>query len=191
MVDSHWQVYLINETMRKELKFIRQALQENFTIPFEVPIAFIIPRTLTALLFGDISCGNYSSDLRFWWFIPFPDKIVAIMLLHLKYNNNQNFISINDRNYKLLGHTDGQHGRWVHWRTQLCIALLIKLAPRIGQCTPAKSLSSNTIWAVSFVNFWLDQKLELMLNGSARWPTRLQMIFQDSRKSHLNYNIIL
>ncbi len=66
MVNSHSQVYLINETMREELKFIRQALQENSKIPFEVPIAFIIPRTPTASLFGDsslISCGGYSSDL--------------------------------------------------------------------------------------------------------------------------------
>jgi hypothetical protein len=95
MVNSHSQVYLINETMREELKFIRQALQENSKIPFEVLIAFIIPRTPTASLFGDsslISCGGYSSDLRFWWFIPFPDEIVARTLLHLKNNDDQNFI---------------------------------------------------------------------------------------------------
>jgi len=102
MVNSHSQVYLINETMREELKFIRQALHENSTIPFEVPIAFIIPRTPTASLFGDsslISCGGYSTDLRFWWFIPFPDEIVARTLLHLKNNDDQSFISINVLEY--------------------------------------------------------------------------------------------
>ncbi len=60
MVNSHSQVYLINETMREELKFLQQALHENSKTPFEVPIAFIIPRTPTASLFGDsslISCG--------------------------------------------------------------------------------------------------------------------------------------
>ena len=102
MVNSHSQVYLINETMREELKFIRQALHEKSTIPFEVPIAFIIPRTPTASLFGDsslISCGGYSIDLRFWWFIPFPDEIVARTLLHLKNNDDQSFISINVLEY--------------------------------------------------------------------------------------------
>jgi hypothetical protein len=102
MVDSHTQVYLINETIHEELKFIRQALQEDSKIPFEVPIAFIIPRTPTASLFGDsslMSCGGYSSDLQYWWFMPFPDKIVARMLLHFKNNNNQNFISINVLEY--------------------------------------------------------------------------------------------
>jgi hypothetical protein len=77
-------------------------LQENSKTSFEVPITFIIPRTPTASLFGDsslISCGGYSSDLRFWCFIPFPDEIVARTLLHLKNNNDQNFISINVLEY--------------------------------------------------------------------------------------------
>ena len=98
MVNTHSQVYIINETMREELNFIRQALQHDSKIPFEVPIAFIIPRTPTASLFGDsslLSCGGYSIELRFWWFIPFPDEVVAHTLLHLKndgfgkhHNNN-------------------------------------------------------------------------------------------------------
>jgi hypothetical protein len=85
MVNNHTQFYLINETMRKELNFIWQALQDDSKIPFEVPIVFIIPRTPKASLFGDssfISCGSYSSDLLFWWFIPFPDKVVVRLLLH-------------------------------------------------------------------------------------------------------------
>ncbi len=52
MLDSHSQVYLINETMRKELN------QKNLG----VPITFIILKTLTASLFGDsllLSCGGY------------------------------------------------------------------------------------------------------------------------------------
>ena len=88
--------------MRKELKFIQQALQENSKILFEVLIVCIIQRTPMALLFGDnplISCDGYSSDLQFWWFILFPDEIVAWTLLHLKNNNDQNFISINVLEY--------------------------------------------------------------------------------------------
>ncbi len=48
MVNSHLQVYIINETMHEELQFIRQALQEGSKISFETPIAFIIPRTPSA-----------------------------------------------------------------------------------------------------------------------------------------------
>jgi hypothetical protein len=62
MVNHFKQVYVINETMQAEIDFIRQALRENSGISFEVPIAFIIPRTPTASLFGDSSlqaCGGY------------------------------------------------------------------------------------------------------------------------------------
>ena len=55
MVNHFKQVYVINETMQAEIDFIRQALREDSGISFEVPIAFIIPRTPTASLFGDSS----------------------------------------------------------------------------------------------------------------------------------------
>jgi len=66
MVNHHKQYYLINETMRTEIEFIRQALRENSWEKFEVPIAFIISRTPSAFLFGDSSlhaCGGYSTTL--------------------------------------------------------------------------------------------------------------------------------
>jgi hypothetical protein len=88
--------------MGKELRFIWQALQEGSKISFEAPIAFIILRTPSASLFGDSSltyCGGYSIDLRFWWFIPFPDKIVAKTLLHLKNDLEQNFVLTNVLEY--------------------------------------------------------------------------------------------
>jgi hypothetical protein len=102
MVNSHSQVYIINETMREELNFIQQALQHDSKIPFKVPIAFIIPRTPTESLFGDsslLSCEGYYIELWIWWFTPFPDKVVAQMLLHLKNDASQNFFSINVLEY--------------------------------------------------------------------------------------------
>ncbi len=102
MVNNTLQVYIMNETMRKELRFIWQALQEDSKISFETPIAFIIPRRPSASLFGDsslTSCGGYSIGLCFWWFVPFPEKIVAKMLLHLKNDLDQNFVSINVLEY--------------------------------------------------------------------------------------------
>jgi hypothetical protein len=79
LVNSHKQVYLINKTMQAELEFIRQAITDDSEIVFEVPIAFIIPRTPAASLFGDSSlqaCGGYSITLKVWWYISFPDKII-------------------------------------------------------------------------------------------------------------------
>jgi hypothetical protein len=88
--------------MCKELRFIQHALQEGLKISFEAPIAFIIPRTPSASLFGDsslTSCDGYSIDLCFWWFVPFPDEIIAKTLLHLKNNLEQNFVLINVLEY--------------------------------------------------------------------------------------------
>ena len=98
MVNHCKQVYVINETMLGEIDFIRQALRDDSEILFEVPIAFIIPRTPTASLFGDSSlqaCGGYSTTLRVWWYISFPNEIVQRTLLDLKNNESKNFISIN------------------------------------------------------------------------------------------------
>ena len=70
MVNHHKQFYFINETMRAEIEFIRQALREDSWLKLEVPIAFIIQRTPSASLFGDSSlraCGGYSTTLQTWW----------------------------------------------------------------------------------------------------------------------------
>jgi hypothetical protein len=102
MVNHHKQFYFINETMRAEIEFIHQALREDSWAKFEVPIAFIIPRTPSASLFGDSSlraCGGYSTTLRTWWYLSFPDFIIERTLLHLKNNNDETFISINCLEY--------------------------------------------------------------------------------------------
>ncbi len=58
MVNHHKQYYFINKTMRAEIEFICQALKGNYWSIFEVPIAFIIPRTPSAFLFRDSSLHN-------------------------------------------------------------------------------------------------------------------------------------
>ena len=102
MVNHHKQFYFINETMRAEIEFIRQALREDSWLKLEVPIAFIIQRTPSASLFGDSSlraCGGYSTTLQTWWYLSFPDFIIERTLLHLKNNNDETFISINCLEY--------------------------------------------------------------------------------------------
>jgi hypothetical protein len=98
LVNNSNHLYIVNETMGKELESIHQALDDDSGIKFKTPIAFIIPRIPTACLFGDSSlllCGGYSIQLKIWWFLPFPEEIVSQTLLHLKNNKDQTFISIN------------------------------------------------------------------------------------------------
>ena len=102
MVNQYKQIYVIIETMQAEIDFIRQALREDSGISFEIPIAFIIPRTPSASLFGDNSfraCGGYSTALRVWWYMPFPNEIVHQTLLLMRNNGDETFISINCLKY--------------------------------------------------------------------------------------------
>jgi hypothetical protein len=63
MSNNHKVVYHINETMlREELHLFNQALSTSPNIQFSTPIAFIIPRTPSASIFGDsslLACGGY------------------------------------------------------------------------------------------------------------------------------------
>jgi hypothetical protein len=88
--------------MQAELEFIQQAITNDSGIVFEVPIAFIIPRTPAASSFGDSSlqaCGRYSTTLKVWWYISFPDNIIRQTLLHISNNKSKTFISINCLEY--------------------------------------------------------------------------------------------
>jgi hypothetical protein len=49
LINNSKHMYIIINTMQEELDFIRQALDNNSGIKFETLIAFIIPRTPTAL----------------------------------------------------------------------------------------------------------------------------------------------
>jgi len=102
MVNHAKTLFPINESMREELDFIRQALDDDSDIKFETPIAFLIPRTPTALAFGNsslLACGGYSIELKFWWHLRFPEEIVARTLLHIKNAKSGEFISINVLEY--------------------------------------------------------------------------------------------
>ncbi len=102
MVNSNKSFYPINESMREELRFIRQALSEDSGIKFETPIAFLIPRMPTGLAFGDSSltgCGGYSTNFKFWWHLAFPKKILERTLLSIRSKNDPTLISINALEY--------------------------------------------------------------------------------------------
>ena len=94
--------YKINETMREEIEFFRQALSPESEIDFTTPLAHIIPRMPMGKMFGDSSlkaCGGYSLKLRFIWHVFFPEEILMRTLLHMKENEDGTFISINCLEY--------------------------------------------------------------------------------------------
>ncbi len=102
MTKKHRQTYLFNPKMQDKLNFISNALSPNSGIKFKTPIAHLIPRTPTALIVGVsslVTCGGYSITLKFWWHLLFPKEVVKRMLLHLKDNSNESFISINYLEY--------------------------------------------------------------------------------------------
>ena len=102
MTNSHKHPYIVNTTMREELKFITEALSPDSGIKFETSIAHIIPRIPTAQIIGDSSlqgCGGYSIKLKFWWHLSFPVSIVERTLLHLRSKSDPKLISINCLEY--------------------------------------------------------------------------------------------
>jgi hypothetical protein len=102
MFSKHKHNYLVNSTMQEELNFILHALSPDSTIKFETPIAHLIPSIPTASIIGNsslVACGRYSTTLNFWWHLLFPKEVVERMLLHLKDNSDETFISINCLKY--------------------------------------------------------------------------------------------
>jgi len=102
MVNKHGQKYLVNQTMRSELTLLADALDPSSGIKIETPIAHLIPRMPTASVVGDsslVACGGYSTKLKLWWHLAFPQEIVNRTLLHLSDNKDKKFISINCLEY--------------------------------------------------------------------------------------------
>ncbi len=98
MVNNFGHKYLVNCTMREELNFISKALKPDSGIVFEMPITHLIPQIPTASIIGNsslLSCGGYSTTLKFWWHLTFLPEITTRTLLHLKDNSDKSFISIN------------------------------------------------------------------------------------------------
>ena len=102
MSNRHYQSYLVNHTMREELDFICQSLDAKSDVDLETPIAFLIPRTPSAELYGDsslCSCGGYSTKLQYWWYISFPQGIQEHTLIFIKNDDDDSLISINCLEY--------------------------------------------------------------------------------------------
>jgi hypothetical protein len=87
--------YPINATLRNEMNVIKNILMDQ-TIFLGTPFAHIVPRTYTFAAACD-ACkeggGGWSSDLAFYWFLEFPEKVVQ--RARLPNNKRGKLISIN------------------------------------------------------------------------------------------------
>ena len=209
MVNHHKQYYFINKTMRAEIEFICQTLRENSWAKFEVSIAFVIPRTPSAFLFGDSSlcaCGRYSTTLRPWWYLLLPDFIIERTPLHLKNNKDETFISIllgicHNSNKLLRGsycHLWEWHHRWSsssgsfvtdnisakNWTTHTCKKSIIGRALARFFCglLLCSDVGINATWISTVANKIADEILRI--KKSAHDPFSFQYDFAKLQQDH-------
>ena len=97
-------VHFINKTLRAELDLIRQALSSN-EISKATPIAHLIPDLIDAYAFGDSSldaAGGWSIQMKFLWWIEWPDHIKSRTLRFVKDGSSGILIDINALEYATI-----------------------------------------------------------------------------------------
>ena len=90
--------YKISAFLREDIEFFRHALQPDSDVPWSSPLAHIVLRTHLGIPYGDAcprGCGGYCTELKFWWFLRFPQEIVQRTLIYLADDSDGNLISIN------------------------------------------------------------------------------------------------
>lgn len=83
----------INITRDMKLDFLLLHTAVRHPLLWSTPIAYIIPRSPEFIAYGD-SClagaGGYSTDLAYWWYIPWPlqvqSRFLAVLPDHLSIN---------------------------------------------------------------------------------------------------------
>ena len=88
--------HFINTTMREELHLIIRVLESRrVKHRFRTPIAHLVRRDPSATAWSD-SClyaaGGYSVDMKFWWYIEWPDKVRQYTLKYNRTNKDGNLI---------------------------------------------------------------------------------------------------
>ena len=90
--------YNIVPSMKEEIAFFQKFLEPDSGIIWQAPIAHLIKKTPTATAYGHASldgAGGFSTELKFWWHLQFPEAVRRLTLLHLSDNRDSNLISIN------------------------------------------------------------------------------------------------
>ena len=87
--------YRIPVSLREELDYITALLADK-SIQLTTQIAHIVPREYSFEAAAD-SCkfagGGWSTDLKFWWHLPYPQEVID--KAHLPNNKSGSYISIN------------------------------------------------------------------------------------------------
>ena len=100
--------FFITKPLREEIKLLTYIFKNRSKYPIGAPIAHIIERSPDFNARGDAcleGAGGYSSDLKFWWFIEWPQKILNKTLnsFQRKYKNLKgNIVSINLLEYATI-----------------------------------------------------------------------------------------
>ena len=93
--------YRVSPSLRKEIKLLQFLFKNRSTYKFASPIAHLIKKDFDFHALGDAcleGAGGFSSDLQFWWYVPWPKPILHKTLKHFvpTYKTlSGNFISIN------------------------------------------------------------------------------------------------
>jgi hypothetical protein len=90
-----------NATLRHELRLIERALGSP-DISIRRPIGHIVPRDPSGTAWSDsslLAAGGYSVDMKFWWYIEWPEEVQRQTLKYIKNNKDQKLISINVLEY--------------------------------------------------------------------------------------------
>ena len=92
----------ISKELSLGLYFLRQLLEKPSKYKWECPIAHLVPRSPDYTSTGDTSLfagGGYSLDLKFWWYIHWPEEIQSKTLKFFTINkkdfSTRELISIN------------------------------------------------------------------------------------------------
>jgi hypothetical protein len=95
------ELFFINRTLRLELDLIRKALSSPW-IDMCRPIAHLVDRDPSGIAWSDSSldaAGGYSINMKFWWYIEWPQEIKQFTLRFVKNNADNTLISINVLEY--------------------------------------------------------------------------------------------
>ena len=93
--------HYISKEMRETIDVIIKALDSPH-VNTRAFIGHLIPRDPSGTAWSDSSlraAGGYSTDMKFWWYIEWPEEIRRRTLLHLRNNKNGRLISINVLEY--------------------------------------------------------------------------------------------
>ena len=82
----------ISKELSLELSLLRQILEQPSTYKWECPIVHLVPRSPDYTSTGDASLfagGGYSLDLKFWWYIHWPEEIQSKTLKFFTINKKR------------------------------------------------------------------------------------------------------